>query len=194
MNLDQFMRRIALDTYPEPRSGGHDEITSQMLPRVAAMASGRALDVGCGQGPALEIFKRLGVEAVGIALNPIDVWECKRRGLDAVEADQNDMSQFADGEFGLVWARHVIEHSIAPYWTLSEFHRVLSPGGILYVEVPAPDTSCGHETNGNHYSVMGSKMWINLIHRSGFEVVSAQAINLQTQAGPDVYFAIIARK
>lgn len=192
--LADFMRRIARDTYPEPRSEGHNHITAEMLPSVAAMASGRALDVGCGQGPALEIFQRLSVEAIGIALNPLDVWECKRRGLNAVEADQNDLSQFSDGEFGLVWARHVLEHSIAPYWTLNEFHRVLSPGGILYIEVPSPDTSCAHETNQNHYSVMGSRMWINLIHRSGFDIVSAQAINLQTQAGPDAYFAIIGRK
>ena len=195
MNLSQFMATVAKDTYPEPRTGGHDKITSVMAPKAAALipASGRVLDIGCGQGPALEWFTNRGFRAHGIALNETDVRECTRQGYSATIGDQNDLSE-QDGAYDLVWARHVLEHSIAPYWTLHELARVLKKGGILYVEVPSPDTDSRHETNQNHYSVMGWKMWCSLISRAGFDIVAAETISLTTGAGSDVYFTFIARK
>lgn len=193
--LAQFMQQVAAQTYPEPRTTGHDHITEQVMPLVMAhVPKGHILDVGCGHGPALKVFKDLGRWAYGIALNPYDVEACRELGFDVEVCDQNAMPDNWDHYYSLVWARHVLEHSIAPYFTLHEFNRVLQPGGILYVEVPAPDTSCHHESNQNHYSVMGLEMWKNLIFRAGFELLEIREINLTTGAGPDVYFSIIAKK
>lgn len=193
--LQEFMKRIAAETYPEPLSEGHSFITAQILPLVCADLPkwAKVLDVGCGQGVALSHFRQLECDAVGIALNPEDVQACRELGFDVLEMDQNSMT-FADDSFDLVWARHVLEHSIAPYFTLSEFARVLRPGGKLYVEVPAPDTACHHTENKNHYSVMGWRMWASLIDRSGFEITEAREIKLSTQAGPDVYHSFICKK
>lgn len=193
--LAEFMQRIAADTYPEPRTQGHDHITESIAPEVAKFLQPGdwVLDVGCGQGPALEWFHKHGFEPRGIALNNGDVKHCTDLGFDVLFRDQNDIG-YSDNTFECVWARHVIEHSIAPYFTLHEFHRVLVAGGILYVEVPAPDTSCRHETNQNHYSVMGIEMWKNLIVRSGFELLEVREIKLVTGAGPDCYFSLICKK
>jgi ubiquinone/menaquinone biosynthesis C-methylase UbiE len=79
---------------------------------------------------------------------------------------------FDDASFDLLWARHVLEHSFMPHYTLTEFRRVLRPGGIMYLEVPAPDTLL-HERNPNHYSVLGKTMWTALLERSGFGIVGA---------------------
>ena len=195
MTLSEFMAQIAADTYPEPRTSGHDSITARFAPDVAELLEPGAMvrDVGCGQGPALEWFSAAGFHPHGIALNEEDVDACKALGFEARIADQNAIP-YPEGFFGAVWARHVLEHSIAPYWTLHEFARVLEPSGILYVEVPSPGTSCAHETNQNHYSVMGLQMWINLIERAGFSLIHAYTINLQTGAGPDAYFSITCRK
>lgn len=195
MNLSQFMASIAKDTYPEPRSSGHDGITQAQAAKVAPLIpeGGRVLDIGCGQGPALDWFLENGFDPIGVALNAEDVAACIERGHEAIIGDQNAL-HFNDGGFDLVWARHVLEHSIAPYWTLHEFNRVLKKGGILYVEVPAPDTDSRHETNQNHYSVMGWKMWASLISRAGFDVMASETISLTTGAGSDVYFTFIGRK
>ena len=91
---------------------------------------------------------------------------------------------FADNEFDLLWCRHVLEHSIAPLFTLSEYRRVLKPGGLAYVEVPAPDTSARHETNPNHYSVLPLSAWFNLFSRVGFAVEHSIAIGFTVPAGP----------
>lgn len=195
MTITDFLVKIAADTYPEPRSQCHDTITSKMIERVAPRIApgGVVLDIGCGQGPALEWFRDHGFQAAGIALNPEDVRVCRERGLTVLQMDQNAMT-FTNASCDAVWARHVLEHSIAPYFTLNEFSRVLRHGGILYVEVPAPDTSCQHETNQNHYSVMGANMWASLIKRAGFEIHEAGKVSFETPLGPDHYLSFICRK
>jgi SAM-dependent methyltransferase len=195
--LEHFLDRIKGETYPEFPNELHEEITVRVRDRVRSfctLASGaRVLDVGCGQGVALRHFTEMGVEATGITLNAVDVAECRRLGYNVLEMDQSFLD-FPDGEFDLVWCRHCLEHSIFPYLTLSEFNRVLKPGGWLYVEVPAPDTSCQHQTNQNHYSVLGKSMLASLIVRSGFRVVDVADIDFSVPAGPDTYWSFLQQK
>ena len=194
--LDAFLERLRGDIYPELPSQGHTEITREMFKRLAETrplpAGAAVLDVGCGQGVGLEVFKAAGLNPVGITLGA-DAQVCRAKGFDVVEMDLSFLD-FEDGRFDLVWCRHALEHSVFPFFTLSEMHRVLKPGGVLYVEVPAPDTSCRHQTNPNHYSVLGKTMWIELIRRSGFSDISVVDIGFNTPAGPDTYWAFIQNK
>jgi SAM-dependent methyltransferase len=198
--LERFLDRVAGETYPEPPTYVHTYLTRQMLDRAlpkmpapAGIDKAKVLDVGCGQGVALELFAQRGFDAIGIALNDEDVAACRTRGFDVRKMDQSFLD-FPDGSFDILWCRHCLEHSIFPYFTLSEFRRVLRPQGHLYVEVPAPDTSCGHQNNKNHYSVLGKSMWAALMQRSGYTIVDALDINFTVAAGPDTYWAFIARK
>ena len=193
--LSDFIADRAREVYSEPRTAGHDDLTARMAALVAPHLSHGAsiLDVGAGQGPALEWFTDNGFSPLGIALGQEDVDACIAAGFRAFQMDQNDLT-FPDRAFNCVWARHVLEHSVIPLFTLTEFARVLQPQGILYVEVPAPDTACAHQTNANHYSVFPASCWKSLIERAGFEILEAREINLQTGVGPDVYFSFIARK
>ncbi len=43
---------------------------------------------------------------------------------------------FADNEFDLVDAFHIIEHLDRPFSALTEIHRILKPGGTLHLKVP----------------------------------------------------------
>jgi len=195
--LERFLEKIKGETYPEFPSGLHDQITAQVLDRVwqhcTLPAGARVLDVGCGQGVALKHFAARGYNVTGITLNSVDVEECRRQGYDVLEMDQSFLD-FPDAEFDLIWCRHCLEHSIFPYLTLSEFNRVLKPGGWLYVEVPAPDTSCQHQTNKNHYSVLGKSMLGSLIERSGFRIVDVADITFAVPAGPDAYWSFLQHK
>jgi len=129
---------------------------------------------------------------VGITLGP-DAEICRGKGLNVLEMDLSFLD-FADGAFDMVWCRHALEHSVFPFFTLSEMHRVLKPGGLLYVEVPAPDTACGHQRNPNHYSVLGKSMWLELIRRVGFGPTTGLDIGFTTGMGPDTYWAFIQQK
>lgn len=79
---------------------------------------------------------------------PCAGWEI----LDAVArehvdhlGDAGDLSRFADGTFLEVYASHVLEHfdyrDKLPA-VLTEWRRVLQPGGTLYVSVPDLERLC----------------------------------------------------
>lgn len=194
--LDQFLKKLGGDVYPEVPSDLHTAITRKVIDRLFEVCpqpeGARVLDIGCGQGVALEVFQAKGLRPVGITLGE-DAAVCRARGYEVFEMDQSFL-EFGDAEFDLLWCRHALEHSIFPYFTLSEFFRVLKPGGVLYVEVPAPDTACNHQNNPNHYSVLGRSMWFQLLHRSGFEVAVQFDIGFDARIGPDVYWAFICRR
>lgn len=191
--LDSFLDRLAGDIYPEPPTQTHREVTEAMIASLVAdgmiKPDMRILDVGCGQGVALRQFAELQVTVIGIGLGP-DVKLCRENGFAAAEMDQSFLN-CETRMFDLVWARHVLEHSPFPLFTLTEYHRVLKPGGLLYVEVPAPDTICNHEANPNHYSVMGTKMWQALFKRSGFTVIKACNLDVEVPLGPDRYLGFL---
>jgi len=194
--LDAFLAKLRADIYPEPPSLVHTNLSQHMFGRVMAaypgLAGGKVLDVGCGQGVALELFRDAGMEAVGVTLGE-DAAVCRSKGLNVVEQDFAFLD-FPDEGFDLVWCRHAIEHSVFPFFTLSELHRVLKPGGVLYLEVPAPDTACNHQRNPNHYSVLGKSAWLQLIGRLGFADIKALDLSFQVHAGPDTYWAFLQHK
>ncbi|BBO79784.1 hypothetical protein DSCO28_03500 [Desulfosarcina ovata subsp. sediminis] len=195
--LKTFIINLRGDIYPETETDGHNQITKRMIDHLVQAGhlckGDKVLDVGCGQGYSLETFTQLEAVPVGVTLGQEDLEVCRKKKLKVFAMDQSFL-KFADGIFDVLWCRHCLEHSIFPLFTLSEFNRVLRPGGLLYVEVPAPDTSCAHQKNKNHYSVLGKSMWIELIQRSGFSVIDSRGIELKTHAGPDVYYVFIAKK
>ena len=191
--LADFILSRQSEIYAEPISEGHSMITAAMAREVVKYlpAGASVLDIGCGQGPALEWFRQEGFYPIGVSMCPGDVKICEGKGFAII---QRDMHEIDLREVDCVWARHVLEHSIAPMFALHQWRAMLKDGGILYVEVPGEGTSCQHHTNPNHYSIFTSPVWQELIERSGFAILEARNIKLETGAGPDVYHSFIARK
>jgi SAM-dependent methyltransferase len=191
--FDRFLGTLGGDVYPEVPSEPHLSITrmtiDSLLREALIGAGARVLDVGCGQGLALESFRDAGLDAVGITLGT-DFAICRSKNFEVHEMDQNFMA-FSDGSFDFLWCRHVLEHSVAPLFTLTEYRRVLKAGGRVYVEVPAPDTAAHHEANPNHYSVLPHSSWMHLFARAGFTVERSNVINFTVPCGPDVYWSFL---
>ncbi|MBL8197847.1 MAG: methyltransferase domain-containing protein [Chromatiales bacterium] len=67
-----------------------------------------------------------------------------REGVDH-RGDAADLSRFPDGTFAELYASHVLEHfdfREAVPRVLKEWHRVLQPGGRLYISVPDMERLC----------------------------------------------------
>lgn len=192
--LEAFFSDIEKTTYPEPESALHNDLTAQVFPLFlkhgAPVQGGKVLDVGCGKGVALELFKAHGFVPLGVTLSQDDVDACKAKGFNASKMDQSFLD-FDDQSFDVLWVRHCLEHSVMPLFTLREFYRVLKPQGLLYVEVPAPDTSANHQRNPNHYSVLGKDMWLELIMRAGFAPICDFDVAFNAHYGDDVYWSFI---
>jgi SAM-dependent methyltransferase len=171
-HIEGYLNRLARDVYPEPVTSNHKELTHKsfhrfVLPQKDNIAV--ALDVGCGQGPALELFKQHGIAAVGVTLSEKDAKVCRDRGYDVVIGDQSFLD-FPDGHFDLVWSRHCLEHSAMPLLTLFEYNRVASEKGFVYVEVPQPESL--HIGNPNHYSLFSDRGWRALFKRAQLALVA----------------------
>ena len=194
--FDAFLDDLQGDVYPEPPSEPAVSITRSAIENLwndgLIRPGDRVLDVGCGQGGALEHFRKLGLHATGVTLGA-DLQVCRDKGLDVREMDQNFMD-FPDEQFHLLWCRHVLEHSVAPLFTLSEYRRILRRGGLAYVEVPAPDTSAHHEQNENHYSVLTRSAWVSLFARAEFKIERQLEIRFTVPCGPDLYWAFLLHR
>lgn len=199
IRLLQFLERIESETYPETPMDIHTEITEAAIRHLNELfplgAGVKILDIGCGQGPALRHFQKFSAQATGITLNQTDVDVCRAAGFDVYNMDQSFLD-FEPQTFDVVWARHVIEHSIMPLFTLCEYHRVLKQGGMLYLEVPAADTDAGHASNRNHYSIFSRSSWFALLDKSGFKCVDGReyAMRLADKVSKDVYWGFYCCK
>lgn len=194
--LDAFLDERLNDIYPEPFGDPHPGIIDQMVPKIITdyqlPKGAKVIDVGCGHGYALRAFRDHGMDATGVGFGE----EAEKARADGFEVIEQDMSflDVADDTYDLAWCRHVIEHSIFPYFTLSEMYRIIKPGGVIYMEVPAPDTACMHEANANHYSVLTRTSWLQLLHRCGFEDIKRASISFTLPIGDDCYHVFDARK
>ncbi|MBF0133934.1 MAG: methyltransferase domain-containing protein [Magnetococcales bacterium] len=194
--LDPFLAQMRADIYPEPPSEPHLTITHQMIAKFVETGliapHHRVLDVGCGSGLALEEFARHRIQAIGVTLGP-EAAACREKGFDCREMDVSFL-EFPHQSFHAIWCRHTLEHSFSPLFTLYGFEKILISGGLLYVEVPAPDTACHHEKNPNHYYVMGKSMWESLFEKTGFIVEWSGDFAFDTRMGPDLYWSFVLRK
>ena len=183
------MTKCRQDIYDEP-IGFEDLIADGISSIKTKITSGcKVLDVGCGNGKALEIFKKYGAEPTGITLNENEI-----KGNYDIRYMDMSFLEFEDDMFDIIWARHSLEHSIFPLVTLTEWNRVLKQNGILYLEVPAPNTSARHEFNKNHYSVIGYKMCQALLEKANFRVIGMHNIEFMCVTGKDLYYRIWAEK
>ncbi|MEC9094726.1 MAG: class I SAM-dependent methyltransferase [Planctomycetota bacterium] len=110
---------------------------NRIQPLLGKTGSGvpRILDVGCSIGATLEAAKLFKWEAQGVDVSGDAVDYCCSKGLDVKKVGGFELP-FDDHTFDVVVNWHVIEHVADVRQTLTEWCRVLKPGGILFVETP----------------------------------------------------------
>ena len=127
----------------------------------------RFLDVGCGTGATLDELSRRG-EVVGVDVEPLALAFCRERGHARLVCASAAALPFGANTFGAVVALDVLEHIEGDRAALSEIGRVLQPGGLLYLTVPA-------------YSALWSAHDVALMHHRRY--VSKEIAALLTDTG-----------
>lgn len=110
---------------------------------------GRMLDVGCGNGVFLKMAQAAGWSVQGIDFDPIAVAEARRQGL-AVDLGGIDQLTAQAQTYDWITCSHVLEHVHEPQQLLHSMHRLLRPGGTLWLQTPNLD-SIGHRAYGPHW-------------------------------------------
>lgn len=93
----------------------------------------RVLDLGCGAGDSIDVFRRFdpAVRWVGLDLPSSPEVDSRRRSDAEFAVFDGESIPFGDGEFELVYCKQVLEHVRRPEPLLAEVARVLAPGGHL---------------------------------------------------------------
>jgi ubiquinone/menaquinone biosynthesis C-methylase UbiE len=96
------------------------------------------LDAGCGTGLLLQKLQAEG-KAVGIDFSKNAVKFCHQRGLQQVTRASVEQLPFYDGTFTAITSADVLYHKgvSSDQQALKEFHRVLKPGGVIVLNLPA---------------------------------------------------------
>jgi SAM-dependent methyltransferase len=121
---------------------GMRKITAAILDKhFAATVSFRLLDAGCGTGFSLAWMKERYPDAqvFGIDSSPDAAGFWPRRNLDTIAIAPIERLPFASDQFDLVTCFDVIYQltNEDARKALSEMHRVLRPGGLLFMREPA---------------------------------------------------------
>lgn len=115
---------------------GRQAVIRAMLRRHLPSGARRILDVGCGTGGTLAVVAESG-RAVGLDPFPDALALCRRRGLRELVAGDATRLPFPAAAFDLVTAFDVFEHIADDRAALAEAARVVRPGGLLLLTVPA---------------------------------------------------------
>jgi 2-polyprenyl-3-methyl-5-hydroxy-6-metoxy-1,4-benzoquinol methylase len=100
------------------------------------------LDIGCGRGEMLQIFRNAGISARGIDSNDDSIALCHTDGLDVEKADLFEyLSALPDASLGGVICCQVAEHLPQPRLPemIQLVHAKLRAGGLVAIETPNPE-------------------------------------------------------
>lgn len=121
------------DDYANYNANAVDDLVRDFASQLPAGA--RVLDAGCGPGRDLARFTALGLDPVGVDLNPTFVDMARQHGTASV-ADLRQLP-FDDDAFDAVWACASLVH-LPPddaAQALREITRVTRAGGLVYSSV-----------------------------------------------------------
>ncbi len=139
---------------------------------------GRLLDVGCGTGEFLAAASAAGYETFGFDFDAEAVKTAQEQfGLKNIFS--GDLWSFAAGEnagqFDVVTAFEVLEHSPTPGEFAADLAKLVRPGGFLAVSVPnrerRPRFQYDWDFPPNHLSRWNKECLAGILRRNGFRIL-----------------------
>jgi len=102
-------------------------------------SSGKVLDIGCGTGDRLDVFRSEGFETYGVEISDSANYAREHLHLNVLKGDLFS-ARFPDRIFDMVMLYNVLEHTHHPSRVCNEIHRILKDDGFLVIQVPNKDS------------------------------------------------------
>ena len=149
------------------------------------------LDIGCGRGEMLEVFREAGIEARGIDLNEDSIALCRSKDLAAEKADLFAyLNSLGDSSLGGAVCCQVVEH--LPPERLPELvrllHEKLRAGALLAIETPNPECLAIFATHfyldPTHRHPIPPALMSFYLEEAGFGRIEVERLNPAIEAMP----------
>jgi SAM-dependent methyltransferase len=114
-----------------------DEVSK--VAKFTGRSFGKVLDIGCGTGDRLDVFRSKGFETYGIEISDSASYAKNYLKLNVMRGDLFSAS-FPDRFFDIVTLYNVLEHTHNPTRVCDEIRRILKDGGFLIIQVPNKDS------------------------------------------------------
>jgi SAM-dependent methyltransferase len=99
----------------------------------------KLLDIGCGTGDRLDVFRKKGFVASGIEPSSSAEYAKKKLNLNVVQTDIFK-ANLPSSSVDIITLYHVLEHTHDPRRVLQEIRRILKQNGFLIIQVPNTDS------------------------------------------------------
>lgn len=161
--LQRQKRDVAFRYLPKPRPGQ------------------RLLDIGCGNGDFLVNARDAGWDVVGLDPDPKAVAVALQRGLD-VRAGCLDLFAAESSCFDAITLSHVLEHLHDPTQLIHAVHRLLKPGGVIFVDTPNIESRGARRWGRNwrgletprHLVLFSQAGLVDMLKAAGFQCIEAK--------------------
>lgn len=127
------------------------------------------LDAGCGTGITLQHLAQFG-HAVGVDNEPVALDFCRMRKERLLTCGALEDLPYPDGSFDVVTCLDVIEHIDDDERAISEVCRVIRPGGLLALTVPAFQSLWSDHDVINHHKRRYRRQQIRKLLGEGFSI------------------------
>lgn len=165
-------------------------LTRKVVDALGLRRGEHVLDAGCGVGaPAAQIAREFGVRVTGITISQTEAEEAEKRvsaqGLfHRVRFQVRDFHAlpYSDDHFDAIMAMESLMHALDLNKVLSEFRRVLKPGGRVAIsETTMVHSSAEIPPLFRSRTPMTADAWLEVVANAGFVVEE------WTQCGRRVY-------
>jgi len=176
------------------------QVVEQFIKPLELKKKSKILDVGCGVGYFMDEMKTLGYkDLTGVSWTEGDIKACLDKGYKIIKGDINFIKD-NDDKYDFIFCRHALEKSVFPMMALIEYNRLLKKGGMLYLEMPAPNNARFYENWDRNYTVVNEIMMQSWVVRAGFDVewyrnASIPITHNETgKTTQDTYNCVLAKK
>jgi SAM-dependent methyltransferase len=139
----------------------------------------RALDLGCGVGGFLAGLAELSECVIGFEFDAEAAQHCRSRGVGPIARSSAERVPARDASFDLVCLFDVVEHLDDDAAALREAARVLAPGGLCVVSVPAyPFLFAENDRIAEHRRRYTRSGLVSRFRDAGFEIERATYTNV----------------
>jgi len=150
--------------------------------RYHGSVNGRLLEIGCGDGDFLAVAEADGWHVTGIEYSPAACEKARQRLKNGeVFSGELQSAGMAAEQFDLCVVSDVLEHVRSPLDLLREIHRVLKPGGALFIATPSIDSWSARflrqkwmEFKAEHLTYFDHQTLQTVLFKSGFRDVVVQ--------------------